>query len=105
MSYEGPLNTSYHISRRVCVRALEDTPSTTTRSLVPQISPLGSVHMPIVDHYEGITDKQIMKITISCGVMLGSSRTAVADSLRMMDQVRASVVLWLLRQADCCCFG
>ena len=53
------------------------------------ISPHGSVHIPVMDLYEGITDEQIIEITISCGISLGSWRGGVADSLTKMDQDRA----------------
>jgi len=72
------------------VQALKDTPSYTNARSVPQISPLGSIHIYVIDPYEGTTNEKIMDITIPCGIILGSLGTVVAKSLRMMDQARAS---------------
>ena len=41
------------------------------------ISLLESVHIPVVDPYEGITHEQIMEIAIPCGIALGSPRADV----------------------------
>ena len=72
------------------MRALEETPSYTVTRPVPQTRSLGSMHIPVTDPYEGITDEQIMAIALPCGIMLGDSGSIVVDSLRMMDQDRAS---------------
>ena len=72
------------------MRAFEDTPTYTTARQVPQINPLGSVHIPIVDPYEGITYEQIMETVIPCDIMLGGLGSDVATSIKKMDQARAS---------------
>ena len=59
------------VTERGRVRALEDTPAHSTARQVPLISPIGSVHIPVEDPYERITDEQIMEITIQCGITLG----------------------------------
>ena len=89
MSNEGPFHTLDRITRRARVRALEVTPPTLARLSASQLKLLGSVHIPVVNHYEGITDEQIMKITIPYGVMQGSSRAVVVDNSRKMNQARA----------------
>ena len=66
------------------MRALENTPSNTTRQ-VPTINPLGSMHIPVIDLYKGITDEHIMEITMSCGITLDSSGAGIADNFRKMD--------------------
>ena len=85
MNSDAPLSTSDRLSRMDRVRTLEETPSYNTARSVPQINPLGSVHIPVIDPYEGITDEQIMEITIPYGIILGSSGSAVANNLRKMD--------------------
>lgn len=55
---------------------------------VPQNSLLGSVHIPVSDSLEEITDELIMEITIPCGITLGGSGTDVAASIKK-DQDRA----------------
>ena len=69
MSNEGPFHTLDRITRRARVRALEVTPPTPARLSASQLKLLGSVHILVVNHYEGITDEQIMEITIPCGIM------------------------------------
>ena len=44
------------------------------------------MHIPVVDPYEGITDEQIMKITIPCEITLGTAREDVGQNLMKMDQ-------------------
>ena len=72
------------------MRALEETSSSKVTRPVLQISPLGSVHIPVSDAYEGITDEQIMATALPCGIQLGGSKSTVMDSLHLMDRSRAS---------------
>ena len=54
------------------------------------VSLLGSVHIHVMDSYEGIKDDQIMKITIPCDITMGGLGAGVAASIRRMDRARAS---------------
>jgi len=56
MNSEVSLNTSDCISMRDCSWTLKDTPSHNTTKVMPQINLLGSMHIPVTDPYEGITD-------------------------------------------------
>ena len=72
-------------------RALDDIPTYATTRPTLMISPLGFVHIPVVDPFKGITYKQIMEIIILCGISLGSSGAGVAASLREMYHDRVAL--------------
>jgi len=42
------------------------------------------------DPFNGITDEQIMEMSKSCGISLGSSAADLAASLKKLDQERAA---------------
>ena len=51
---------------------------------------MGSVHLPVHDPYEGITDEKIMEIAIHCGFLINGSGAEVGAHVQEMDQAWAS---------------
>jgi len=71
------------------------------------MSPLSSVHIPVVDLYKGITDEQIMKITIPCGITLGGAGADVVEISGKWTNLEPHNS-WRqrhLEQGCCCTFG